>query len=461
MLRPCGERGISLTQEISKKDSIYLQLLRLLLAAAFVSVLLFLVVDTAGTCFLDRALTSSGYQAKQDARYAEGLQDYVEKEQLSFKDTSAITDWVTKQKIIAVDIYKDGNLVFSSLYPELVEVTGKDVSEQSTQQENRSAQSVEKMSDTLYTVRFADGNALVNVMGAYGYQAYNSIFIASLLLAFAVFLSLVLLGIRKKMKYIRTLSEEIEILEGGSLEYAITVKGKDELGALAAGLENMRLSFLTMREKEAEMVKENQRIVTEMSHDLRTPVTSILLYAEILKKSRNLDAAQQKRYMDIIEKKAQRMKQLADHLFTYSFEAGEEEISLEEPEEAEEIFYDLFSETCGYLEQKGFSVDFRVEWEKGRVQISGDYLIRIMDNITSNIIKYADAAFPVRISSAKTPIGFIFENHVRFLEEKTESTEIGIQNIKSMMEKMGGKCIEETTGQVFRLTLWFPVVSDD
>ena len=323
MLRPCGERGISLTQEISKKDSIYLQLLRLLLAAAFVSVLLFLVVDTAGTCFLDRALMSSGYQAKQDARYAEGLQDYVEKEQLSFKDTSAITDWVTKQKIIAVDIYKDGNLVFSSLYPELVEVTGKDVSEQSTQQENRSAQSVEKMSDTLYTVRFADGNALVNVMGAYGYQAYNSIFIASLLLAFAVFLSLVLLGIRKKMKYIRTLSEEIEILEGGSLEYAITVKGKDELGALAAGLENMRLSFLTMREKEAEMVKENQRIVTEMSHDLRTPVTSILLYAEILKKSRNLDAAQQKRYMDIIEKKAQRMKQLADHLFTYSLVAGE------------------------------------------------------------------------------------------------------------------------------------------
>ena len=102
-----------------------------------------------------------------------------------------------------------------------------------------------------------------------------------------------------------------------------------------------------------------------------------------------------------------------------------------------------------------------MEWEKGRVQISGDYLIRIMDNITSNIIKYADAAFPVRISSAKTPIGFIFENHVRFLEEKTESTEIGIQNIKSMMEKMGGKCIEETTGQVFRLTLWFPVVSDD
>ena len=155
------------------------------------------------------------------------------------------------------------------------------------------------------------------------------------------------------------------------------------------------------------------------------------------------------------------MKQLADHLFTYSFETVEEEISLEEPEEAEEIFYDLFSETCGYLEQKGFSVDFRVEWEKGRVQISGDYLIRIMDNITSNIIKYADAAFPVRISSAKTPIGFIFENHVRFLEEKTESTEIGIQNIKSMMEKMGGSSHAEQTGAAFQITMLFPLAGQE
>lgn len=86
------------------------------------------------------------------------------------------------------------------------------------------------------------------------------------------------------MKYISKLSDEIAILEGGSLDYKITIKGKDELAALAEGLENMRISFCNMIEQEAEITSENNRIITEMSHDLRTPVTSMMLYTEILKK---------------------------------------------------------------------------------------------------------------------------------------------------------------------------------
>ena len=86
------------------------------------------------------------------------------------------------------------------------------------------------------------------------------------------------------MKYIRKLSKEIEILEGGNLEYKITVNGKDELAALAGGLECMRESFRNQSIQEAEIVRENQKIVTQMSHDLRTPLTSIMLYTELTEK---------------------------------------------------------------------------------------------------------------------------------------------------------------------------------
>ena len=79
------------------------------------------------------------------------------------------------------------------------------------------------------------------------------------------------------------LHDEIEILEGGSLDYPITVKGKDELSELAEGLDCMRVSFQGMIEREANIVQENQKMITEMSHDIRTPVTSIMLYTEILK----------------------------------------------------------------------------------------------------------------------------------------------------------------------------------
>lgn len=225
-------------------------------------------------------------------------------------------------------------------------------------------------------------------------------------------------------------------------------------------IDHMRQSFLEIREREAQMVQKNQRIVTEMSHDLRTPVTSIILYTEILKKGKNLDEAQQKKYMDIIEKKAYRMKQLTDHLFEYSLTAGSEEIQLEEPEAFEIIFYDIFSETCSYLEQKGFQVDFQVEWSDEKIRISEDYVMRIMDNITSNLLKYADAAFPLILSSVREEnfIGFSVENHVRRDTGRTESTGIGIQNIKNMMEKMHGKCGTERKGESFRLTLLFPVI---
>lgn len=108
------------------------------------------------------------------------------------------------------------------------------------------------------------------------------------------------------MKYISKLSDEIAILEGGSLDYKITIKGKDELAALAEGLENMRISFCNMIEQEAEITSENNRIITEMSHDLRTPVTSMMLYTEILKKGRYKNEQQLLECLDKIDRKAHR-----------------------------------------------------------------------------------------------------------------------------------------------------------
>ena len=164
------------------------------------------------------------------------------------------------------------------------------------------------------------------------------------------------------MDYILQLSKEIQILEGGSLEYAITVKGKDELSKLAEGIENMRKSFQRMIHKETEIVRENQKIVTEMSHDLRTPITSIMLYTEILKKGKYENEAQLLEYLKKIDQKARRMKQLSEHLFEYSLLSGEDEVKLEEPDNFETLLYDLFSETCSYLEQRGFQTIFQVRW---------------------------------------------------------------------------------------------------
>ena len=83
--------------------------------------------------------------------------------------------------------------------------------------------------------------------------------------------------------------------------------------------------------------------------------------------------------------------------------------------------------------------------------------MRIMDNITSNIVKYADPRFPVRIASIQEngQIGFCIENHIYNSDTVQESTGIGIQNMKNMMRKMNGECRVEQENDRFRIQIRF------
>ena len=430
---------------MGKKNSIYIQLLRLLSVSAIISVIVFLSLNYAGEKALDRYYYNFDYEDKMNEKYVGKFQQYISEHDITSRDADKINHWMRKQKILSISIYKDGIQVFDSAYPN-----------QELWEEEVAIADYEW--EVYYSVTFADGEAILSIMGVYAYQLYNYAQIAELLISFALYLLLVLGGIRRKIEYIMLLKDEIEILEGGSLDYKITVKGKDELSALAEGLENMRLSIHGLIESEAQMAHHNQQIVTEMSHDLRTPITSMMLYTEILKKGNYKNEDQLTEYIEKIDKKARRMKQLIDHLFEYSLVAKEENIRLEEPETFEELFYDLFSEICSYLEQKGFHVIFQVKWMKGKAQVSTNYVMRVMDNITSNIVKYAELTSPVIISSVYegSMVGFLFENKVLPEKDKTDSSGIGMQSVQSMMEKMNGACIIEQEGQKFRVKILLP-----
>lgn len=438
-----------MTRVTSRRDSLYVQLLKLLVGAAAAAFLIFWGLDWAGGYIIDNYFYDPGYVERKNRDHAEKLQQYINKNQLRSRDMEAVASWVKEQKVVSVRVYKDGILLFDTEYPDQ-ELWEEGIAMEAYRWEDH------------YPMIFADGEARVSISGLYAYQFYNYAQTAGMIVSFLLFLLFVVLGIRAKMDYIRKLSNEIEILEGGSLDYGITVEGKDELAALAEGLDSMRISFRDLIRQEAQIVQENQKIVTEMSHDLRTPVTSIMLYTEILKKGRYKDEGELRGYIEKIEQKACRMKQLTDHLFAYSLVTGENEIALESPEVLEVLFYDLFSETCSYLEQKGFRIESKVEWAEQKVQINTEYVTRIMDNITSNIIKYADPQKPVMIRSAceGEMVGFSFENAVSRADERADSTCVGIQSVKSMMAKMSGICVVRQEGDWFKIGFLFPLCGE-
>ena len=436
-------------QGVTKRNSLYFQLMILLVISGAVALAVFYGLNTVGENVVYYYYNHSNYSAKREKNYVAELQNYVSSNELKSSDTDELSQWVTeKAVIISLWLYKDNALIFDSDYPDNATYS----SEPAYLDENNESR--------FYTIEFADGEVEAGISGVFDYQLYNYASFGEMLLAFSIFILMVLIGIRKKMEYIRKLSKEIQILEGGNLEYKITVTGKDELAALAGGLNCMRESFRRQTIQEAEIVRENQKIVTQMSHDIRTPLTSIMLYTELLKKGTYKNEEQFQEYIEKIERKTRRMKQLADNLFEYSLVSSDQEIELEEAENEKMLFYDLFSETTSYLEQQGYQVDFLVNWNEARLKINTDYISRILDNVTSNIQKYADKSCPVTIGSVKNGNmeGFYFENRAAVLTDETESTGVGIQSIKNMMAKMGGRCITGMENGVFRLTLYFPCV---
>ena len=437
--------------------SLYFKLAGLLLAAVAVSGLFFVVINYAGEQMITKIFSDSSHIEKLSEAYIQDLQDYIDETKAASNDSEKLTEWVRKQKIVSIQVYKDEILTYDSNYPDAAV-------------EDAEAEGAYYEWEYYYTAEFADGTADVFLYGFFSYPLYSYAMTAEILLAVILLVAIVILGIRRPVKYIGRLKDECEILGNGNLDYQVTVQGRDELALLAQGLDNMRMALRESNEKEAEITAANRRMITEMSHDLRTPLTSLLIYTEILGKKAAKDPRQAMEYVSKIEKKARQIKRLSDNIFEYALITEETKAELGEPQTLRELFYDPLSEMTAYLGERGYTVELRPDTgsgsERRQIRVNEEYINRIMDNIVSNIEKYADKSMPVRIETIYTEKygGLVFRNGtVRDAGDRrmTEgSTNIGLHNVEKMMKNMSGYCRVKQTECIFELSLMFPWVKE-
>ena len=437
--------------------SLYFKLAGLLLAAVAVSGLFFVVINYAGEQMITKIFSDSSHIEKLSEAYIQDLQDYIDETKAASNDSEKLTEWVRKQKIVSIQVYKDEILTYDSNYPDAAV-------------EDAEAEGAYYEWEYYYTAEFADGTADVFLYGFFSYPLYSYAMTAEILLAVILLVAIVILGIRRPVKYIGRLKDECEILGNGNLDYQVTVQGRDELALLAQGLDNMRMALRESNEKEAEITAANRRMITEMSHDLRTPLTSLLIYTEILGKKAAKDPRQAMEYVSKIEKKARQIKRLSDNIFEYALITEETKAELGEPQTLRELFYDPLSEMTAYLGERGYMVELRPDTgsgsERRQIRVNEEYINRIMDNIVSNIEKYADKSMPVRIETIYTEKygGLVFRNGtVRDAGDRrmTEgSTNIGLHNVEKMMKNMSGYCRVKQTECIFELSLMFPWVKE-
>lgn len=427
-----------------KRMSLYLELFLLFFLAGMISLLFFVGSRFVVEQQIDKYHQDKNIVQKYNDKYISQIQKYIAEQGISTKDLWKLDEWMKENRLIYIQIKKGNEWIYSS-----------DFAMDEEQADNYDFPPYP--SDSYYNIELSDGTVQVFIMGMYSYSAYMVTLIFAIVVSFLLFFVITMLGVRRKIHYINQLSRDIEILEGGNLEYDVHMLGNDEIADLAAGLNSMKNSFKNQIEEVECLTRTNQEMVTEISHDLRTPLTSVLLYAEILLNGKYGDEENKQKYLNKIIKKIQHMKDLSDRLLAYSVLSTEEKYIPAGYVPLHGGLYDELSDICSYLSEQGLKVKENLRWAEGEVFIYGEYLTRILDNMASNILKYADAQALVLIWDEyyTDEMWITFENACGRGNSAMDSYSIGIRNVKMMMEEMGGKCEVVQTREQFRICLRF------
>lgn len=279
----------------------------------------------------------------------------------------------------------------------------------------------------------------------------------SMLSGVLLFIVLFLLFVGERLAYIKEIVKGIDALGCHQWEYEIPLKGKNELTELAKRINTLSKEEQMFQEKEKQLQEEKVNLIRSLSHDIRTPLTSLMSYSEFLKQKENLSTEEVKAFMDLVEQKSQQIKVLTDRLLDNGSR------SLEVIENGKFFLEQLVDEWAAVLED-----DFTLEVSfEACPEFSGEFdvqeLRRVFDNLASNIQKYADKNAPVvlQIHKKEDGICILQSNVCKELLDPVESTKIGIDSIKKVVANHGGnvevvKNKNSDSMEIFRISLELP-----
>ncbi len=310
-------------------------------------------------------------------------------------------------------------------------------------------------------VEFADGTYLVQVTEYSEEPLYEFVTILSYAVILAVFLLVVLFYHQRTISYIIKLSQEVEVIAHGKLDGAITVKNRDETGILAEHVDTMRTSIIQEMRAEQEAWNANSDLITRMSHDIRTPLTVLLGFLELLDEGDYSEDENYRSYLAICKKNAYQLKELADKLFQYFLVFGHSSHEMKlEATDAVVLLGQLIGEHEMLLTEHDWEMDCQYIQGQHFIRVDAVFLKRLFDNLFSNIEKYADPSRPVviRQRAEEDCIRITLENRVRPDPNPVESTNIGLKTCERIVQEMGGAFSAVRKGEVFSVELTLPLL---
>ena len=412
---------------------------------------------------LDYHYYTLGNLGQIENQHINDFKNYVADKMIASDDMSAIYEWNQDNSDISLILTDDTYIRYYS-YRNMSSIldTLSDYNNTYVTQELISNHT-ELSNLSFDKIMFANGKFLfasIQYLGHYKY--YVGAYYLSLIICFLLFLLPFFYMIRSKTSYIMQLAGELHILEGGNLDYTITEKGSDELYQLSHGINEMRLSILQKQNQSAQNQYANHKLVTSLSHDLRTPLTSLIGYLEIMKLQKYKDQNQLQDFIHKSQEKAFLMKEMSDKLFEYflvSQQTYEEYRMVHMP--ASDLVSSLIDNQIFELENRGFTINAPLSPKQhtGYCRIDVEFMQRVLDNILSNIRKYANPLMPVHVNVLEENGFFVirFENGVLENDVNTERTGVGLKTCEKIMQEHGGALITRLEGNSFITKLILPI----
>ncbi|MCD8239494.1 MAG: HAMP domain-containing histidine kinase [Clostridiales bacterium] len=420
--------------------------------AVLCAIILFIFLLLIENRVIGKRYTGQDFVLETTLQEVEQLQKYIFENDLTTKDMDEIDQWVFNRRNVFLIIYDGGRVIYDSTYgsEEPRETSG----------ENENDIILPTRYHPKYSLEFSDKTVscdfvtFLNMRARFIYGTFQFAICCLLVLAIVIF------NFYKITSYYKTLEEDARKIEGGDLNHKITIKGHSRLSALADAMERMRVSIIERHEKEKELIESSHNLVRSMSHDLRTPLTILIGYLEILSGKKYKDEETRDIYIDKCKDKAYQIKYLSDRLFEYFLAFSTEEDTLHPLIYEKNVFSQLIEDYVFTLNEKEFDLNYSPD-QGNNYFISMDIQLmrRVMDNVFSNITKYGDKEKPVDISVSNNgeELVFSFSNYRRKNLAEVESTNIGLSVSEKIISMHKGSLEIKKGSETFKVTVKLPI----
>ena len=299
------------------------------------------------------------------------------------------------------------------------------------------------------------------------------------LFAFYLFLFIVVLVptafmYLSRMGYLNKIMKQTEQMANGQLTKPIKVKGKSPLAKHAHNLNALQEGVKSSVTAQAKSERLKTELITNVSHDLRTPLTSIITYTDLLKNP-DLSTEEREKYVAILDKKADRLKVLIEDLFEVSKMASGNIELVKQKVDVAQLIQQITGEYTSDFEEHQLDLRIDIQMMPIYAYVDGQKLWRVCENLLNNARKYSMSGTRVYVTLTETNnrvvltvknvskyelSGDATELTERFkradLARHTEGSGLGLAIATSIVHLHGGTLDITSDGDLFKVTVELP-----